>query len=592
MNDKVYGRGKAVVTSQLSIEFADENFNSFLGENAVYKLGRSVHPDDMERLEDAMNTVRQGEDTVVALRLANCDGIYRWIIMSISNSDVKPNSKEKFFDIVIQDIFAYDDIIEDLQGSNERYKEYFSLIEQLMFSYDVNTDRLRIFMLGSHQQVNFYNGTFDNWKSEKLSDGYVDKQSINVFEHLCSDFKNGEANFEHELKMRVVEDSSRMKWCLIKGKTIEDIHNKKHVIATMSIVNAVGGRTGEASLFTDSKDVGTDLLNKRAITAYVQRMIESKNDSSVTIAIIDIDNFKIVNDQYGHMVGDIVIRDVAEVIKEAVEGRGIAGRIGGDEMFIVVENLNSMEDVRVVLRTIRNNIAWLYNNDDTKPNITCSIGSATYPRDAGNFDTLFNIADKMLYLAKEKGKNRYIIYRNDLHEDYINGVGSAAKTDSRLFYKYRKLSVANGIINAYCKYGASSFEESLKVIHEVFDIDSIFLYEKCGDSAWQRTVLFGGDIAEQKCEFIDSDNYMVSFTEEGVNIIDNINYFETKNKAAFKELSELGICQSVQFYVKEYDKAKRIVSFNRNKQVSKWADKEIMYLAIFGNIFGMGYTND
>jgi len=591
MNDIVYGRGKAVVTSQLSIEFADEKFNAFLGKNAAYKLGRSVHPEDMERLESAMERVRRGEDTVVALRLANCDGIYRWIIMSISNSDVNPDSKEKLFDIVIQDIYAYKDIIENLQGSNDRYKEYFSLIEQLMFSYDVNTDRLRIFMMGSHQQVNFYNGTLDNWKSEKLSDGYVDKQSINVFEHLCSDFKNGEINFEHELKMRPIDDSPRMEWCLVKGKTIEDIHGNKHVIATMSIVNAVGGRSEEVSLFTGSRDVGTDLLNKRAITAYVQRMIESKNDSSVTIAIIDIDNFKIVNDQYGHMVGDVVIRDVAEVIKEAVEGRGIAGRIGGDEMFIAVENLNSMDEVRVVLRTIRNNVAWLYNNDDTKPNITCSIGSATYPKDAGDFDTLFNIADKMMYLAKEKGKNRYIIYRSDLHEDYINGIGSAVKTDSRLFYKYRKLSVANGIINAYCKYGASSFEESLKIIHEVFDIDSVFLYEKSGDSVFQRFVLFGEDIPDQKCEFIDSDNYMLNFTEEGINVIDNINYFETKNKSAYNELSELGICQSVQFYAKEYDKADRIVSFNRNKQVSKWSDKEIMYLAMFGNIFGMGYTN-
>lgn len=592
MIDETYGRGKAVVTSQLNIESADENFNSFLGDNVAYKLGRSVHPDDMERLEAAMDTARRGEDTIVALRIVNDEGIYRWIIMSISNSSIKAKGDEKFFDIVIQDVFAYKDIIENLQGSNNRYKEYFSLIEQLMFSYDVSTGKLRIFMMGSHQQVNFYNGTLDNWKSEKLSDGYIDKKSINVFEHLCNDFQKGEENFEHELKMKVMEDSPKMEWCLVKGKTIEDIHNNRHVIATMSIVNAAGGRAGAPSSLMGAKDAGTDLLNKRAITAYAQRMIEENNDNPVTIAVIDIDNFKIINDQYGHMVGDAVIRDVAGVIKEAVEGRGIAGRIGGDEMFIVVENLQSIEDIRAVLRTIRNNVAWLYNNDDTKPNVTCSIGSATYPKDAGDFDSLFNVADKMLYLAKEKGKNRYVIYRSELHEDYINGVGAAAKTDSHLFYKYRRLAVANEVINAYNRDGAASFAESSKIIHEAFDIDSILLYEKCGNNPWKRVVIFGEDISEQKCEFIDSDNYMVSFTEEGVNVIDNINYFETKNKAAFEELSGMGICQSVQFYAKEYDKAKRVVFFNRNRQVSKWSDKEIMYLAIFGNIFGMGYTDD
>ena len=360
----------------------------------------------------------------------------------------------------------------------------------------------------------------------------------------------------------------------------------------MSIVNAAGGRAGEPSSIMGARDVGTDLLNKRAITAYAQRMLEEKNDTPITIAVIDIDNFKIINDQYGHMVGDLIIRDVAGVIKEAVEGRGVAGRIGGDEMFIVVENLHTMEDVRTVLRTIRNNVAWLYNNDDTKPNVTCSIGSATYPKDAGDYDGLFNIADKMLYLAKEKGKNRYVIYRSDLHEDYINGIGDVAKSDSHLFYKYRKLTVANEIINSYNRYGAASFAESAKVIHEAFDIDSILLYEKCGDNPWKRFVIFGEDVPEQKCEFIDSDNYMVGFTEEGVNIIDNINYFEGKHKCAFDELSGIGICQSVQFHVREYDKAQRMVFFNRNRQVSKWSDKEIMYLAIFGNIFGMGYTDD
>lgn len=57
MINDTYGRGKAVVTSQLNIESADENFNSFLGENVVYKLSRSVHPEDIERLESAMNMV-------------------------------------------------------------------------------------------------------------------------------------------------------------------------------------------------------------------------------------------------------------------------------------------------------------------------------------------------------------------------------------------------------------------------------------------------------------------------------------------------------------------------------------------------------
>ena len=80
----------------------------------------------------------------------------------------------------------------------------------------------------------------------------------------------------------------------------------------------------------------------------------------VTIAIIDIDDFKSVNDTYGHMFGDEVLRDVAGILKNTVGRNGLCGRIGGDEMFIVMEHLEDDESIRTVFRTIKNNVSWSY----------------------------------------------------------------------------------------------------------------------------------------------------------------------------------------------------------------------------------------
>lgn len=102
------------------------------------------------------------------------------------------------------------------------------------------------------------------------------------------------------------------------------------------------------------------------------------------------------------MFGDEVLCKVADILRDAVGSRGLCGRIGGDEMFIIMEGLNDNEGIRNVLRTIRNNTKWLYHDDPRNIKITCSIGSATYPNDAKNYDELFKIADKVLYLAKEK----------------------------------------------------------------------------------------------------------------------------------------------------------------------------------------------
>lgn len=587
-NEK-YIRGTAVIDEELNIQSADESFNGFLGGNAIYKLARSVHPGDLPKLEEAIRNIGADESNIVALRMVRYDGRYRWMLVTLEDSRTG-NEFGRFVRLEIQDIGKFKETIASLKGRNDRYMEYFGLMECLLFSYDCSTDRLKIFMMGSHQQVNFYNGTLSNWKENKLANEDVDSNSIRVFEQLCYDFHNGCPSFEQELKMRLFEEGNQRDWCLVKGKTITDGNGRNHVIATMSVVNPTSDSVQESSV-TGTKDAGTDILNKRAITNYVQRLIASRPDYPITLAIIDIDNFKSINDRFGHLFGDEVIRDVADIVKEAVEGKGVAGRVGGDEMLIVVEDLRTNEEIRSVLRTIRNNVAWLYNSQMDKPNITCSIGSANYPEDAQDYETLFRIADKVLYLAKEKGKDRYIIYHNDLHGDYINGRGMP-KSEEYIFYKYKKIGVVNDIVNAYHDLGTDSIRESAAKIALTFCLDSIFVYEK-NSTAWERFGAFGTvDAVEQDAVYLDCDNYIADFTEDGIEVIDNINFFERRAKTAYQAFTGMKICQAIQVIVKNYLGGSRIVSFNRQKQMSKWSEMDIMYLAVLGNIIGMGYRND
>lgn len=589
MSDKNYVRARAVINEQYNIESLDDEFRTFLGEDAVHRLTHYVHPNDIVRLDDAMSTAVKEKETVVALRMINGEKTFRWVLVVFKSSNAD-SAGGRLFNIELQDISVYNQKIDHIESKYDRFMEYFSLMEQLMFSYDVLSGKLRIFMIGSHQQINFYNGTLDNWKQSKLANNEIDGKSINTFSQLCEDMKCGVDNFEHELNMIVLETSNKMEWCIIKGKTITGNNGKRHVIATMSLVNAVS-EASSASVFSGTRDAGTDLLNKRAMTSYVQRIIEDKPNYPVTIAVIDIDNFKDVNDKYGHMVGDEIIRNVADVIKEAVEGKGVAGRIGGDEMMIMLENVQNEEAVRSVLRTIRNNVSWLYNGREDRPKLTCSIGAATYPDNATEYDTLFNVADKMLYLAKEKGRNRYIIYQSDLHGDYLHGTGKA-KTDEFLLYKHKKLKTVNKIVNLYSQEGSQCLEECARRTILAFGLDSILLYEQNGPDDWTRYIIYGENVPEQACLFMERDHYESDFTDEGVRAIDNICFFERKARTVFEEFSGLGVCQAVQILVKEYEPKKRVISFNRNTQLKKWSDSDIMQLAILGNIFGMGFEHD
>lgn len=584
-----YIRHLGVIDQELNIHSASESLNEFLGQNSIYKLTKSIHPDDLERLENAISIINHGgHDTMVALRMSAADGEYKWVLISLCDSGQKCENGG-LINIEIQEISKFRENFDNIQGANNELREYFSLMEQLMLSYDVRTGKLKIFTIGKNQQINFYSGTLENWKTSKLVNNEVDTKSIPVFERLYEDFKNGVASFEYELKI-VMFDVSKKEWCLVKGKTILDKHNNKHVIATVSMVNPISKKSRNSLFMDGTKDASTDLLNKRTITKYIKNMLDSKPDNPVTIAIIDIDDFKRINDQYGHMFGDVVIQDVADIIKAAVETKGVAGRIGGDEMFVILEDVQADDEIRSILRTIRNNIAWLYNNTTDKPNVTCSIGSATYPTDATEYERLFDIADKMLYLAKEKGKNRYVIYRPDLHGAFVDGKGMP-ETDEMAFYKYRKIAVVNEVINEYSKNGRESFDKSLEKVMMAFSLDSIVVYDKLDDESWKVSCVKGETKLGDKTTFLGKDHYIPDFTKEGIKVIDNINFFERNAKTAYEELSGAGVCQAIQAEIRSYE-TPRIVSFDRTKQLSKWSEMDIMYLTVLGNVIGMGYSND
>ena len=316
MDNNVFFKGKAIIDEQFNILSVDDELKDFLGDNLVNtKIARLIHPSDINQLETAVKNVQSESGFVTALRMVDNTGRYRWFVYIIDEAEPADNvCNSRICSISIFDIrvfFKHTDTKAD-----NTYMEYFSLMEYLMFSYDVSTDRLRIFMMESHQQVDFYRGTLADWRRTMLANGNVYGVTRNIFDSFCDDFANGTEIFEREFKMKIFENSQGMEWCLVKGKTIIDFNGKKHVIATMSKISPVNDEE-HVYLNSDALDVGTDILNKRAITEYTKRLIESKPGCPVTIAIIDIDNFKTINDEFGHMFGDEVICNVADVIKES-----------------------------------------------------------------------------------------------------------------------------------------------------------------------------------------------------------------------------------------------------------------------------------
>ncbi len=185
-----------------------------------------------------------------------------------------------------------------------------------------------------------------------------------------------------------------------------------------------GGDTAFANLHPDKAieiDYLTGLYNKKAITEYAMNECATNPDRIINLCILDIDNFKQINDTYGHAFGDKILKEVSEIILEVLGKDGRAGRIGGDEMMLIIEDVEEKADLRVYLKGIRERVEASHTDSNGIPMVTVSMGIGTFPAFVDNYDDLFNLADRMLYRAKNRGKNRYVIYNPDIHGKIING---------------------------------------------------------------------------------------------------------------------------------------------------------------------------
>jgi diguanylate cyclase (GGDEF)-like protein len=155
------------------------------------------------------------------------------------------------------------------------------------------------------------------------------------------------------------------------------------------------------------RDSLTKLSNARTTRKLIEQYIKDDYDACHAFIMVDIDNFKSINDCCGHLAGDKVLVQFAEELKKVFRSTDVLGRIGGDEFLVLLRGIQSdslAEEKASAICGILNSIR-LPGKDEVK--VSGSVGISTYPADGCDYETLLKKADEALYEAKRKGKNRY-----------------------------------------------------------------------------------------------------------------------------------------------------------------------------------------
>jgi diguanylate cyclase (GGDEF)-like protein len=160
------------------------------------------------------------------------------------------------------------------------------------------------------------------------------------------------------------------------------------------------------------RDSMTGLYNFRHFLETLRQEIEraERTGDPLSCIMLDIDNFKTVNDNYGHQVGDMVLKELARSVSLSVRSSDIPARYGGDEFCIVLPKTDKTLALKLAQRLMK-----LFSGKeiripdvDKRVKVTISIGIAAYPEDTHSMDELMKMADEALYRAKSTGKNKIV----------------------------------------------------------------------------------------------------------------------------------------------------------------------------------------
>ncbi len=466
----------------------------------------------------------------------------------------------------------------------EKKNNILGLYGDYFFEYEVEEDHVRIYATDRFEQ-NILSVSFAEFEQKLLE--RADAKNAEEVDKLIATLKLGTERFIINMPGDIF-NIKETAYTLLKGMSVYEDGKCTYVVGYIHLWNERSVDSIQTKRAME-KDYLTGVLTKAEITNLAISTVDVKKTCNVTIAIIDIDYFKKVNDVYGHMKGDEVLRKVATIIQNEVREDGLVGRFGGDEFLVIFYNAYDMENMRGRLRSIKNSVASSFVKTESGEDIsiTLSIGCAAYPKDADNYEDLFFLADFALYRAKEKGRNRYIIYNRDKHGTLEN-------------LKNTKISV-----NTLNTRGDMSPAELVCAMQDKIYTGQDYPLDKLLDDVAlnlniQRVMLYAGkpnklvgmagasrlskEIIETTKDYLDVPALVKLYDDTGLVAIDNVKRFESSSPTLYEKLRAQKIISFVHVRFKDKNGVDAVLSLEFVKNVMIWNRSHFLYYRLLAKL--------
>ena len=552
-------------------------------DSECFHFDKIIYDEDVDKFRNFIEK-EQNLQQFILVRVLRKDGAYRWCLIYIMARNVSELGRS-CTRIELRDLVSLNRRYDEMDINVRKYRNFMGMISERFFEYDMNTRMIQVYSYTDMRCNMYIKEDIDEFVENSRDKGYISKEHLTGFRQLYNSLTEGRESFKGELYTSYFSQGKTEEKYMVYGMTMYKNGEAVMIQGIISPESDAKGNKGFYQYIENSTDSATGLLNKRKMTEIAGNKIESYRREEVNaqlwIVILDIDNFKEVNDTYGHYFGDEVIYKFATALKTETSSKGMVGRIGGDEFLIILDKIPEKEMVRGLLKRIRVRMEKAFEAEAPDYQFTTSIGVSMYPKDADNYERLFKLADMALYIAKAKGRNRYVIYDKALHGDLIES--SRIHSQKGLVEKPMfKLEYSANMLMELHQQGVSAVPQVLLKIVEQFNLHGITVYAKRITGEFQVPYRLGQYYHPQDDpSVLISPEYLQRYDEHGMNIVNNYKSFEIEMPQAYTYYVQQQISSSLHFLIGDKTNPAGIITVDMfGQRCRKWSgtDVEILYV--------------
>lgn len=296
------------------------------------------------------------------------------------------------------------------------------------------------------------------------------------------------AKEDHEdvdMDVRIADKNAKYLWTHIAGQVqLDDKGALRRIIGVLLDVDAA--KRAEMALREKAeRDALTQLFNKETARQFISEAITDEPEGSLSaLLVLDLDNFKGINDNYGHLYGDAVLTQIGTALKRLFRENDIIGRVGGDEFVVYMRNIPSVAVLENRCDQLLETFRGIMDENAPSLQVSCSVGVSLFPEHGRSYTDLFRHADEALYHAKSHGKDCYSLYDPALEASAPAEERAYTAIDSDhqpilgdgtfVQFVFHRLYESRDTL--------ATIDELLRYIGEQLDVDRVYIFENNADN--------------------------------------------------------------------------------------------------------------